>query len=329
LLTAALLDLLVLAVYRRRAFDGDSLQSGEDLVIAFRTLSAAVKPVLVPLVAACIWAGVAHGEPTKVTGSSSEQHHAISPAQISRALERTFLDPRYAWRVRAPRKEEPGGLEGFLRGIGRLANRFWRAVRSLIERVVDWIRDLFGGGNRVGRGEGGQAGWLSTNGLLLLLLAVVLIVLLFFLRRGKRKAGSVAAQPLAAAIEEKDEELAPDLLPSAGWKERARERLARGDLRGAARAFYLASLALLATRGAITLARFKSNREYLRELERRERDRADLARAFTEGITVFERVWYGAHPATPEGVEILARSLDILESGPIVAALPPAVPGIP
>jgi hypothetical protein len=53
------------------------------------------------------------------------------------------------------------------------------------------------------------------------------------------------------------------------WTRLGREFRQRGELRLALRAFYLASLSHLAAKGLVTVARFKSNRDYERELRRR------------------------------------------------------------
>ena len=66
------------------------------------------------------------------------------------------------------------------------------------------------------------------------------------------------------------------------------------------RGLYLACLSELAQRDLLTLARFKSNRDYEKELRRRGRARPELPPLFAESVTQFERVWYGRHEATEE-----------------------------
>ena len=67
----------------------------------------------------------------------------------------------------------------------------------------------------------------------------------------------------------------------------------RGELRAAIRKGYIAALVELGDRNAVRLARHKTNRDYLRELRRRER--------LYENMNVltgsFERSWYGLRPA--------------------------------
>ena len=100
-----------------------------------------------------------------------------------------------------------------------------------------------------------------------------------------------------------DENVGADQLPGDGWMKLARELLERGELRLALRAFYLASLAHLAARNLISIARFKSNREYERELRRRGHSFPDLLAVFGDNLASFERIWYGLHEANRELVE--------------------------
>jgi len=106
------------------------------------------------------------------------------------------------------------------------------------------------------------------------------------------------------------EETTADELPEDGWLTLARDLLERGEPRLALRALFLATLARLDGIQLIRIARFKSNRDYLRELERRARTEPDLRIAFLENMRLFESVWYGAHDPTPERVHRFTENQD-------------------
>ena len=53
----------------------------------------------------------------------------------------------------------------------------------------------------------------------------------------------------------------------------------------------------------ITIADFKSNREYELELYRRARAMPDLKAAFSQSLQWFEKVWYGMHPVSRRDLE--------------------------
>jgi hypothetical protein len=87
----------------------------------------------------------------------------------------------------------------------------------------------------------------------------------------------------------------------------ASELLERGEPRLALRALYLGSLAHLASRNLVTLARFKSNRDYERELQRRSHAIPGLLPAFQENVSALEATWYGRHPVDQD---LVARFRD-------------------
>ena len=112
-----------------------------------------------------------------------------------------------------------------------------------------------------------------------------------------------------------DENVGADQLPEDGWMKLGREMLSRGELRLALRAFYLSSLASLADRNLVSLARFKSNRDYQRELERRAHALPGVVSMFGNNVGVFEQVWYGDHPADPLLVDEFLASVQRLKEG--------------
>ena len=107
-----------------------------------------------------------------------------------------------------------------------------------------------------------------------------------------------------------DERVVASQLPADDWLKLARELMGKGELRLALRALYLASLAHLAQREMISVARFKSNRDYERELRRRARALPDLLSAFAENVGIFDRAWYGLHDVTEEAVQRFQSNLE-------------------
>jgi hypothetical protein len=130
---------------------------------------------------------------------------------------------------------------------------------------------------------------------LLGLAAAVLAV--FFYRYFKKRSTSTVleAVPIAVIPDLNDENVGADQLPEEGWQALALELLQKGELRLALRALYMASLASLSKRGVITIAKYKSNREYQREVERRAQQTQEVIGAFSENVSIFERSWYGMH----------------------------------
>jgi len=108
------------------------------------------------------------------------------------------------------------------------------------------------------------------------------------------------SQAIPAVPDLRSENVVADQLPEEGWLRLARELMDAGELRLALRASYLAALAHLGAREFITVARYKSNRDYRGELRRRARARDELITAFDASVRDFERAWYGWHEVTAE-----------------------------
>jgi hypothetical protein len=81
------------------------------------------------------------------------------------------------------------------------------------------------------------------------------------------------------------------------------------------RAFYLASLAHLAARNLISIARFKSNRDYERELSRRGHSFPELLSLFGQNVLSFEKIWYGVHDITLDAVNQFALKVERIKTG--------------
>jgi hypothetical protein len=139
--------------------------------------------------------------------------------------------------------------------------------------------------------------------------------LIRFCKKRRQGIPVTTAQAIQPIPDLADENVGAEQLPEDGWTTLARELLGRGELRLALRAFYLASLAHLADRNLVSLARFKSNRDYQRELQRRAHAFPTLQTLFGENVSCFDRVWYGQHEATGELVTQFAANVERIKSG--------------
>ena len=209
--------------------------------------------------------------------------------------------------------KEPGLIGRFLLRV----RDFLRAkIKAFFKWLDEWLRRLFR--HRQPQGTSGY-GWIMLLELLLyaLLAAVVigLVILLYYvLRRGRLRRSAIASQPIQPAPDLADESLGADQLPEDGWTKLARELLERGELRLAVRAFYFASLARLAERNLISLAKFKSNRDYEQELRRRGHSFPEVLTLFSENVGVFDRIWYGLHQINAELVNQFAANVERIKA---------------
>ena len=250
----------------------------------------------------------------------------ISSSQLDGAINQTIHENKYIWRMPREKIEDDadeGPIGRFFDKIAEMFRKWARAVAHwlgrIIKALIDWLNNLLGRHNRSYENTSSGYGWIEGVELLVWLLIVVvvsaLVIFLYRVWRGRAKFRSpVATQAILPVPDVSDENVGADQLPEDEWMKLGRELLGRGELRLAMRAFYLASLAHLAARNLISIARFKSNREYERELLRRGHSFPELLSMFGQNISVFEAIWYGMHEVSPDSVNQFAVNVERIKS---------------
>ena len=322
-LTYLCVDPLLKAVFTLRCFYGESLTSGEDL-------KAELKPFTLPLRPAAAAILLLAGLMTAPAARADEAGNAappaagqnISPPDLDHAIAQTIRGTKYAWRMPKEQIEDDAAQTGV---IGKFFNDVGETIRHAARSTFKWIgkmlRKLLPSPKSSSHsGDGSGYGWImSVEILLYALVATALAALIIFLYRvwrGRQRMNiSVAAEAIPSVPDLQDENVRADQLPEDGWTQLARELLERGEFRLAMRAFYLASLAHLAGRNLISIARFKSNRDYERELRRRAHAFPDLLARFGDNVFDFERVWYGNFQADRERVDQFAAKVEQIKTG--------------
>jgi hypothetical protein len=157
-----------------------------------------------------------------------------------------------------------------------------------LERFSTWLRSFLPSAPKINPGRIGavsRTAQIIVIGLALLVIAYVVWLVaprLFRERRTKKKKVKSEAR-IVLGEQLRPDESALDLLADA-------EALARaGDLRGAIRKGYIALLVELADRRVISLAQYKTNRDYLRAV----REHEPLHRNMEKLTSSFEVHWYG------------------------------------
>lgn len=322
-LTYLCVDPVAKTVYVLRCFYGESLESGEDLKVELKQFALQVRPVAAALLLLLGLAGAsslnAAEAPTPNASSSGQQISppGIPPPALDRAIEDVIQQRKYTWRM--PREEiaKPDqGKEGI---IQRFFQQIKKPLRDTLEWIGEQLRKLAPQRSSAGRAASGY-GWIVFMQILLYALVAVAVVALGFLlfrilRNRRRPSAAIPSEAIQPAPDLADENVGADQLPEDGWTKLARELLERGELRLAMRAFYLASLAHLAERSLISLAKFKSNRDYELELRRRGHSFAGLLAVFGENVSVFDRIWYGMDEVSGELVQQFATNVERIKAG--------------
>jgi hypothetical protein len=298
-LTCLSVDPILKALHVLRGHRAECVSTGEDLAADLRRIrrNPSSGPALAILLAAtCVFASPGRAAETTLAEPAppSTKQESLDPARLGQAIDETLAQPKYQWRT--PREKRSWGMEDNV--VSRFFSDALKTVRKILRPALQWIEDLLDRlfPKREAHGDSSWTWMFSSQVLLWLLLAAVLIILALALLRWKfqRRGPTAEAAPLQPAPNLDDETVGADQMPVDGWMRLGRELLDKGELRLALRAFYLSSLALLAERQLITLARFKSNRDYERELRRRGHELASLPALFSGNVEMFDHAWYGS-----------------------------------
>jgi hypothetical protein len=244
---------------------------------------------------------------------------------LDHAIQEVMQQRKYAWRL--PR-EKVAETEDTQQGIiARFLEKIGAWIKEKAVKVMDWLGDwldkLFRRQRMPTPSGGSGYGWILAQQLLLygLIAAVVIGLALFAYRiwqNRRHRAARIDSEPIQPVPDLMDENVGAEQLPEDGWTKLARELLERGEWRLALRAFFLASLAHLAARNLISLAKFKSNRDYERELCRRGHSFPELLALFGDNVSVFERIWYGMHEINAGLVDQFAANVERIRGGALM-----------
>jgi hypothetical protein len=302
------LDPLMKACYCLRCFYGESVQTGEDLKVELRSCArpgAIVTLLLAAFLALglCDKALAQSGTPPVSGGDPS-----VSAQQLDLAIERVMRDPGYRWRM--PRQKPPD-VEGrhsafydFVDSIIGILKKGWNYVKNGLAKVWNFIEDIL---SRILLSfpklrKPDSQGTSFSRALIIMPLVCIVAVLVFLVwrawkdRRPRIVTTEVCAKP---APDITREDVDATALPEEDWLDLAGELMGKGELRLALRALYLATLACLARQELVTIAKYKSDREYELELRRRSHTQPHLVGMFAENRVLFESAWYGLHEVTP------------------------------
>jgi len=177
--------------------------------------------------------------------------------------------------------------------FGKAEDKGESPAARLYRLMSDWLRSLFPEMKPVDPKSTADLAWLRS--ILQITIFVVVAVLLVYviykfapdlIRRARSEKGAGRERLILG------EAIGPDTTTGDLFAEA--ERLARdGDIRGAIRKGYISLLLELSQRKLIGLAKHKTNRDYLRDLQKREGIRSNVS-----GLTLtYERHWYGRQNA--------------------------------
>jgi hypothetical protein len=294
-MTFLCLDPFIKTVYVLRCFYGTTLKSGEDLKRELVRITAGAKMTVMGLTIMILCA-------TPLTCLAG-QPTLISSGELDRSIEETLGRREFTWRMpRDTVQERENEAKGPLAAaINWLMDVFAKGIRVLgtwINQLFEWLENLLPQPEK--KQVSTNRSWITPiRAVIFLFLLLGLIILTYMGFRIRRRHRTVtiagAVVDTAPLPDLNDEGTKADDLPISRWLKLAEKLTAKGELRLAMRALYLATLAHLAEQELITIEIYKSNREYEEELKRRAHEYEKMRILFSENLNLFERVWYGMY----------------------------------
>jgi hypothetical protein len=275
------------------------VETGEDLRAELRSLLRAERVALAAVLAVAAWAPAISA--------------AVSPERLEQTMKEVTRQERYTWRMPRPVTPAESG-PGFAESVLRKIAEWWRAGVEALNRFLEWMFDRLRGTPILPGNQPAPGGLKALTYVLIAAAAMAAALLAYRLLRIRRRGAPQAAEVAATVLDVRDERVTADQLPEGGWLAIARQHMDGGDFRLAMRALYLASLASLAEKELVQIRPWKTNRDYGSELRRRLRERQELTAAFSDNVGLFERTWYGRHPADRDVVERFAANVERLRA---------------
>ena len=321
-LTHLCIDPLVKAAYLLRCHYGESLESGADLLAELKGVQrAAGAPLVSLLLAACVLFGGTAPLSAAETGTPDTGNRAtVQVERLDKAIGQVIQRPEFAWRLPRSDEHQEREIPGFIRSALKLIKKWGKAALESMGDFLKWLAD------KLPRFKSDRTtpshGWEFREYVILCMYGVLAVCLcccgLFLWRRfrGHRPTPvDISAAPIVVEPDVRDENVTADELTGQRWTALAKELLSKGEVRLALRALFLACLACLAEERLIVIARFKSDREYERELKRFAHALPEVISSFAANLDLFERAWYGRLEPGREAVDTFMANNERILAG--------------
>jgi hypothetical protein len=312
-LTYLCTDPLIKTVYALRCFYGESLASGEDLKVGLKNISGYGK-VLAAAMIVFLWLPVYEASGNSESSRNLETK-ALSSDELDRSIKEVMRQQKFRWRMpreelRKKEKEVPGPFDSLMEWLRKGIIACRDTLKRWIRSIGEWLGKSFPSSPRHKKNQ--DSDWRpGIRGYLMVLFFLLIVIGAVFLwrirKRHRLEQARTETQPILSSPDLTDDDIEADALPSDRWLALAGELLEKGELRTALRAFYLATLAILGEHQLISIAKYKSNREYEKELYRRTHEKPSLLSAFSMQVSFFDSAWYGMYELSRQDVDAFAQ----------------------
>jgi hypothetical protein len=301
-LTYLTTDPLFKAVHALRCFYAQAEKTGEDLRAELLSLA---RNLAVPgFLAFFVILSFVLGPSTLTAAQKSPVKSAVSvdtgvsPEALDQSITHVIEGREFAWRMKrdkASEKKEDGPLDGVIAWVKPYVKKVTDTLSRWFKAFSAWLKKIMPE-PKVPVPKTEKQGKPLVRYLLYGLLALTVCLFAFFIIRivlaGRRESMETVSGK-ASAPDLDDAGTRADDLPPSAWRDLARQLMEKGEYRWALRALYFETLALLSEKGFLSIAAYKSNREYQKELAMKAHEKADLVDLFKTSVTLVDRAWYG------------------------------------
>ncbi len=331
-LTYLCTDPIIKTVYTLRLFYADSEKTGADLKADLKRIKAKsgliivffflVIPILIHPDNSFGNTGDASNNNKNIQKAYNSSHgkmrHSrsateINPETLNKSIEEVLNRREFAWRAPDPKDNDSykqGLIGNFIDWLRPYVESGIKTLKKWGDSFATWIESLLPDSETKNSEKKNDSG-VMIKYFLFALLALTAGILLFAIIKillFKNRAINTEDNTVSVVPDISDENIKADDMPADHWMELALTLADKGDFRLSMRALYLGTLARLAETRLITIARYKSNREYENELSRRFHENKEIIQTFSETVNVFDRVWYGVHNITREDIDLFAEN---------------------
>ncbi len=312
-------DPIIKTAYVLRCYYGNAVSTGEDILTELKSHARTLKTTAIVLVFVISPALLSTGVSAQ-TENVSEDATIISPEMMEKSIIEVMKGREFTWRLPPEELQQidsdfelPGPVESVLFWIRDSVKKLAKTIGAWLGRFFEWLKKNSAEKRKTEKTS--NADWIPTTRLFLVIFLVVAAgFLAYFLwsiwRRRRSRYREVETEPVPLVPDLTDENTVADELPADQWLALAKKLKAKGSLRLAMRALYLATLAYLGDHEMVSIEKYKSNSDYERELQRRAHGNLDLTKSFSKNVIIFDRVWYGLYHITPQDIDSYAMDQD-------------------
>ncbi|MBF0225240.1 MAG: hypothetical protein HQK76_07265 [Desulfobacterales bacterium] len=302
-ITYLCIDPIIKAVYVFRGFYGDSIKLGYDLKSEIKLNFSSISS----LILLCLIFFTFFSIDIAYSSDNLNLDKTVSSEELEESIKKTMSKSEYAWKfpkdgIEKEYKEMPGPLEYFFESVIDFFKKIENKIRTWLNKLK--FEDKLNTDKKTKKHSLKE--WNQYYlWIILIIFAVINIVyaLLYLYKKHRNINGSSAFLTDVSGTDIFDlsnENILADEKAPSEWILLGKNLIEQGLFRLAVRAYFLGILSFLSDKRLIVIEKYKSNRDYIKDLKRRELYNNEILSIFSSQVELFDKTWYGRHDLTFE-----------------------------